>query len=63
MKPVVYALMDKPTRFRKVLDNQVLEMLSSVDIKKNRLPTQMGGTRLIQSKWTANRRAAELAEI
>ena len=68
IKPNVHAVMDKHARSRilthNVPDSEILDVHSSYDIQKNMLPTQLGGTVLLdQAKWIAGRRAAELDDI
>ena len=47
-----------------VSETNILHVLSNYGIEKESLPTEMGGSFLLdQSEWIANRRAAELEEI
>jgi CRAL/TRIO domain len=68
IKPIVNALMDKHARSRALMHNvpesEILDVLSSYGIQKDMLPTEMGGTVLLdQAQWIASRRAAELEDI
>jgi hypothetical protein len=68
IKPITYAYFDKRSRSRllihDVLESQVLDILSSYGIQKDMLPTEMGGTVLLDhAEWIASRRAVELKEI
>jgi hypothetical protein len=68
IKPIMNALMDKPTQARYVVhdvpENQLLDVLSGYGIYKEMLPTEIGGTvQFDQAECIANRRAAELMEI
>ena len=68
IKPIIFALKDKESRsrtlFHDVPEGMIHEVLSSYGIKKDMLPTDMGGTlQFNQCAWIANRRAAELQEI
>jgi hypothetical protein len=68
IQPLINAVYDKRGRERNlehnVPESQILNALSSYGILKNMLPTEMGGTVLLnQCEWIASRRAAELEEI
>lgn len=68
LKPVMLALMSKEVRsrlqFHDGSEDEVLESLAGYGILKSSLPTEMGGTFVLdQSEWIANRRAAELEEL
>ena len=66
--PILNTLTNKHTRSRKLVhdvpESQLLDVLSDYGILKDMLPTEMGGTVLLdQAEWIASRRAAELEEI
>lgn len=68
IKPLMFALKDKESRsrtlFHDVPENDITQVLSSYGIQKDMLPTDMGGSLVLdQSDWIASRRAAELEEI
>jgi hypothetical protein len=69
MKYVLNALMDKRGRSRMLMhdvatESELLDVLSSYGIEKYMLPTEMGGTVLLnQAEWIASRRASELEDI
>jgi hypothetical protein len=67
-KPIYNAVMDKRQRSRFLIhdvpESQLLDVLSDFGIRKEMLPTEIGGTiGLDHAKWMASRRAAELEEI
>jgi hypothetical protein len=68
IKPIRFALIDKETRSRikihDVPESQILDTLSGYGIRKEALPTDMGGSiTLEQAEWIADHRALELDEI
>jgi len=68
LKPIVKALMDKESRARLLMhaerEGEILDVLSRYGIQKDMLPTEMGGTIVLnQADWIAQRRAAEMEEI
>jgi CRAL/TRIO domain len=68
IKPILNALVDKHTRSRVLMhdvpESEILDVLSSYGVQKYMLPTQLGGTVLLdQAKWIASRMAAELEDI
>ena len=69
IKLIINAMLDKHGRFRILMhdvatESELLDVLSSYGIEKYMLPTEMGGTVLLnQARWMASRRAAELEDI
>lgn len=66
--PVLFAFTDKRTRTRTNLhdvpESQLLKTLSEFGIRREMLPTEMGGTiQLNAYEWMAERRAIELEEL
>lgn len=67
-RPIFLALMSKEGRsrlkFHDVPECEVIETLAGYGILQHMIPTEMGGTLLLnQSEWIANRRAMELEEL
>lgn len=67
MNPLLMALMDARGRsrikFHGIPENAAAEVLSSYGIEKETLPTEMGGSVVLnQQEWIANRRALEMEE-
>lgn len=67
-KPVAFALLGKEARNRNNMHDippeQIADALSSFGITKKMLPTQMGGSIVLNpSEWIAKRRAVEMGEI
>lgn len=68
IKPIVFAFMDARTRTRSVVhdvpENEIANALLEYGIRKEMLPTGMGGTvEIDMMKWTADRRATEMEEL
>jgi hypothetical protein len=68
IKPILNAFMDKYARSRilvhDVPESQLLGVLSDYGILKDMLPSELGGTILLdQAAWISSQRAAELLEI
>jgi hypothetical protein len=68
IKPIYNALRDKAARSRTVFhdvpESQLLDVLAAYGILREILPTEMGGTVLLdQAEWMTNRMAVELGEI
>lgn len=62
------ALKKKTTRsrtlFHDVPESEILDVLAEYGILKNMLPTEMGGTVVLnQREWMANRWAIEIEEL
>jgi hypothetical protein len=68
-KPIIHSFVSKEFRTRTLSHNavderDVLQVLWSYGLQEEMLPTQMGGSIVLdQEEWIANRRAAELEEI
>lgn len=68
LRTVLFALTNKCVRsrvvFHDVPESELLDSLSKFGILKDMVPTDMGGTVLLdRSEWIANRRALEMEEI
>jgi len=68
VKPIIHAFMDKDLRTHTIQhdvpESEILEVLSTYGICKDMVPSNMGGTVVVdQSVWITNRRAVELEEI
>lgn len=68
-KPIIHSFVSKEFRTRTlshnaVTERDILHVLWSYGLQEEMLPTQMGGSIVLdQEEWIANRRAAELEEI
>jgi hypothetical protein len=67
LRPVLFAAMLVQTRIRVVTHDEEKELvddLSQYGILKDMIPTEMGGTFVVnRSEWMANRRALEMEEL
>jgi hypothetical protein len=68
MRPVMLALTDMRTRARTIVhdvaESAILDALISYGITNEMLPTELGGTVVLnQREWMANRRATEMEEL
>jgi hypothetical protein len=68
VKPIYNAIRDKAARSRTVFhdvpESQILDVLADYGILGEMLPTEIGGTVVIdQAEWITNRMAVELGEI
>lgn len=65
---IIHSFMSKDLRARSIMhdvpESELLDVLSNYGINKDMLPTQMGGTLVLdQEEWIAKRRADEMEEI
>lgn len=68
MRPIMLALTDTRTRARTIVHNvpesTILDALISYGISKEMVPTELGGTIVLnQREWMENRRAVEMEEL
>lgn len=68
MRPIILALTDKRARARTIVHNvpesKILDALISYGISKEMVPTELGGSIVLnQREWMENRRAVEMEEI